>query len=196
MTRLRVVVQAHIRLLCLALIWALYTGGIWFNFVHTGPKYFQTGKCVDPEQHYYVPLHSKRMEDNLDQGKFCLLVGHRQAGKSTLALSTANARTDCLYIYLREFEVCLCLVHVEISRRSDVCTSPTIFLMTCMWEWVVSVLFGLWSNCTVVLTGQNKILSECVDSPGHKAEAVDISRNCNFLHQHFQAPGSFLRHRK
>ena len=70
-----------------------------------GRKHFQTGRWVDPDDHYYAPLPSTRMVENINHGKFCLMIGHRQAGKSTLALTTANAREDCLYIYLMPFEV-------------------------------------------------------------------------------------------
>lgn len=50
------------------------------------------------------------MEDSLRQRKYCLMIGHMQSGKSTLALNLAKTREHCLYIYLRELEVFLASV--------------------------------------------------------------------------------------
>ncbi|KAI5076828.1 hypothetical protein GOP47_0008893 [Adiantum capillus-veneris] len=52
-----------------------------------GARQFAAGPSVDPSLNYYVPSVIDALMGDLRQGKYCLLLGSRQSGKSTFGVA-------------------------------------------------------------------------------------------------------------
>ena len=60
---------------------------------HEGTCYFCTGEACDSRTHCVADLGLERVMTASDEERFALLLDHRQASKSTLALAAARARS-------------------------------------------------------------------------------------------------------
>ncbi|MCO5578554.1 hypothetical protein L7F22_032397 [Adiantum nelumboides] len=55
-----------------------------------GPRRFAAGLSVDPSRNYYIPPAIDDLVKDLKEGKYCLLCGARQSGKSTSVLAAMD----------------------------------------------------------------------------------------------------------
>ncbi|XP_024523847.1 uncharacterized protein LOC9641177 [Selaginella moellendorffii] len=75
----------------------------------TAPKRtFAVGGITDPQKHYYVPPDVTQLVDKLKHGKYCVLCGARQSGKSTMAMAVKRELSldpDICVVYLDKVSV-------------------------------------------------------------------------------------------
>ena len=79
------------------------------NSSHSGPKSWAVGDACDPDQNFYSKPERNRVEEELQASHYCLVVDHRQSGKSTLArVAASNLEAQgkvVVYIVLRGVKV-------------------------------------------------------------------------------------------